>query len=210
MQAAARYPTDYDFRYCWISSLLSPRDNPDGCAIFGLGLATVAVLMFSVPIYLLCRADAPWLVRIPAFSALLAGFVGVLLLGLEPVYFPSTEGSRPIHKIATNLAIGGGGGGFSGFALFAVLRSLVNRTRVWPLAVTTGVLLIPALGAGLVHATKAIAELGWAVPEQLASQVPFLMSMAFWEWLAVCSLLAACYMAVWHRARELSHAPSTY
>jgi hypothetical protein len=194
--AVASYPTPFDVRLQWISSLASAKRNPTGYFYMGTGLAAVAVLLIPLRSYLSGGAHASPGARSAGATLLLIGIAALLLLGVETTAFPNYGRNRPIHRLLslitlTSLTLG--------FVTLTVSRVRALAARWWPAGLACGVLLAPALGAAL---TGLLLHLGhdapgWAIERHAKRAAPFFQTLAFWEWAAVTALFAGGYLSAW-------------
>lgn len=192
--AQRRYPSDYDWRYMTISTLVYPERNPGGyawawggVALCGLGgLFWVARLVQrgrargSVPsgLWVLgagyacmvgCAALSTRWLRLPRGHDLLA-LLAFLAICLGTVQLTFQALAERQHR----RALGARGSG-----------------RVYA-AVIAGAALLPLLlvSATQAYVSHALPQLPWVGLEWRARGVPMYLSFAFWEW-ATCLVLSA-------------------
>lgn len=204
--ALAFFPTVYDLRYRWVSSLASARHNPLGYFYFGAGLAAVSVLLIPIPGYL--SGWSSWTsraVRRTGLFALWTGVVGLFLLAVETTVFPNYGRGRDIHRILSMIALSGLTLGFLCFGGLSIFRAAATRSNLWPASLACSVLSAPPLGVGLTHILMEFGSdgLGWATSRAAKHAAPFFRTLAFWEWAAVVCLLAGGYLTV--LAASLQH-----
>jgi hypothetical protein len=205
LMAARRYPSEYDWRYMTLSSLISPARNPTGhlwasggivlCGLCGLSWAAILpqrsklegardfpsgfwALRFG-NFFMACSAVLPsWLLPIPKGHEILAlfAFFG-LCLGMIQLTFQTIE---------RTFARG--------------TRTSLGRSRLYA-AILAGTAVLPILLAGFAQAYVfyVLPELHWVSLAWRARGVPVYLSFAFWEWLT-CVVLSA-YMAILPLAR---------
>lgn len=194
--AVASYPTSFDVRHQWISSLASARRNPTGYFYMGAGLTAVAVLLIPLHGYLSRGSHAFPVAR--SLGALLfwIGIAALLLLGLETTAFPNYGRNRPIHRLLSAVTLTGL---TLGFAALTISRARATPGGWRRAGLACGVLLAPAVGAALAAVTLHIGEgaSGWAISRQAKQTAPFFHTLAFWEWAAVTGLFAGGYLCAW-------------
>jgi hypothetical protein len=106
--AATTFPHGYDWRYRVISSLLSPRDNPDHYWVAAWAVALTGLLMvpFGAHLYRLLKPVSP---RAAGLAAILF-FAGVLLLIADcfvvPQHVHATLGVRRLHEFLARSSAG--------------------------------------------------------------------------------------------------------
>jgi hypothetical protein len=191
--AEQRYPTDFDWRYMTMSTLLSPRDNPAGhrWAEVGIGLCGLGVLCWTLSsgrdsrsMPTTSQPDGRWALRLGGVCMVASGLLPLRLSGLP-------KG----HELVTLLA-------FSGLCLGIVQRTLqrvVGQTadpsptrRPRGAALLAGLAVAPIVLAGLaqLYVYYALPELHWVGLSWRARGVSVYLSFAFWEWLT-CAVLSA-------------------
>jgi len=190
--AARQYPSEYDWRYMTISSLVYPDRNPEGyrwawrglmlCALGGLCWTAVllrdwrhesdgrkSVGIWALGIGYLCMVSCAWLPawvpRLPRAHDLLAllSFFG-LCIGIVVLTFQLTE------------------------------RTLLRRTSNRPLyaCLLAGLALSPILLAAVtqVYISYALPDLPWVGLEWRTRGAPVYLSFALWEW-TTCAVFSA-------------------
>ncbi len=194
--AGRKYPSEYDWRYMTISSLVYPDRNPRGyrwawigltlCALGGLCWTLVLLRdwrhegaggggpagIWALGVGYLCMASCAWLPglfpRVPRGHDLLAlmSFFG-LCIGI--VLVTSYEAGRRLRLRR---------------------RPLRGGDRVY-VALLAGAALSPILMAALtqVYISKALPDLPWVGLEWRARGAPVYLSFAFWEW-ATCAIFS--------------------
>lgn len=197
--ASQRYPSEYDWRYMTISSLLYPERDPRGyawawcgliaCALGGLCWISVLVRgrewqskamrpgIRALALGFLCMVScAVWpgrLLHLPRGHDLLAlfAFVGICVGTVHLCY------ERVEHMLRKRLAASRAGA--------KVCAALVAAAAVLPV-------LLEAITQADV--ARAFPHLPWVGLEWRARGVPMYLSFAFWEWVT-CAVLSA-YIAV--------------
>ena len=182
------YPSEYDWRYMTISSLLYPERNPDGyrwawggVALCGLGgLCWVAAL-----IWMRRRSNtANWPVGIWAMGL---GYFCMVCCALLPARFLHIPRSHDILALAAfvGLCIG-----TVHLTYCAVDQRLRCRPRAFPgrpwiyAGVIAGAALLPILLVSITQAyvSRTLPQLPWVGLEWRQQGVPAYLSFAFWEW----------------------------
>jgi len=219
--ASRRFPSQYDWRYMTISSLLYPDRDPRGyswawCGVVACalgGLCWVSVLMrshasrpgtWALALGYVCMVGcAVWpghLLHLPRGHDLLAllAFVGICAGTVCLTYEWVERGLRPwcadagAHASASTSA---GAGGWSR-AGARVCAGLVASAALLPLCLEA---------ATQADVARAFPHLPWVGLEWRARGVPLYLSFAFWEW-ATCAVLSVYIVALslaplLHRAR---------
>jgi len=203
--AAATFPTPYDIRYRWISSLASARDNPFGHRYLGVGLICVSVLSAPLSWYLFHQVAGHELLRRAGLVLLNAGIGGLLMLGIEATFFANPGPARAIHQVLAALAFAGITSGLGCFSLLAFRNAApTHLLRRWYACLAGALLLLPPIGAVVCNLVWYITNgdprlFGSEWPERVAPLVP--VSLAFWEWLAIIDLALVMYLTVWMVSR---------
>ena len=182
------YPSEYDWRYMTISSLLYPERNPDGyrwawggVALCGLGgLCWVAAL-----IRMRRRSNAAnWPVGIWALGL---GYICMVCCALLPARFLHISRSHDILALAAFLGLCIG---TVHLTYCAVDQRLQRRARTFPgrpwiyAGVIAGAALFPILLVSITQAyvSRTLPQLPWVGLEWRRQGVPAYLSFAFWEW----------------------------
>lgn len=185
--AARKYPSEYDWRYMTISSLVYPDRNPDGyrwawrglmlCALGGLcwtavllrdsrqdGRGRTGVGIWALGVGYLCMVSCAWLPawlpRLPRGHDLLAlsSFFG-LCVGIVALTFRLTDTRNPRPLYACLLP---------GLALSPILLAAVTQAYV----------------------SYALPDLPWVGLAWRARGAPVYLSFALWEW-TTCAVFSA-------------------
>jgi hypothetical protein len=196
--AARRYPSEYDWRYITISSLVYPDRNPAGhvwasagvfiCGLCGMCWVTAVAARYGQEAGR--RALGIWALRL-GFACM----AGTALLTERPLQVPD------LHEILAVTAFLGICSGLIWQALHVLQRGSRARqggsTRGVRISsrVLAGAALAPIVLAGLAQAYVGYArpELPWVNLSWRTLGVPAYLSFAFWEWVT-CGVLSA-YMA---------------
>ncbi len=182
--AVARFPGGFDWVYTVISRLASTRHNPDGARWLTGSLLATAILLWPVAGHL-GRSFGPGQAR-PRLSmaALRIGLVGAVLLAIEGL--TPLDLSRIARKAHEALAL------ITFFALYlGILGLYVRRIRtarafLWPALLV--VLPLCAVGVTQLVLYLGQRDLGWVNTDWRDMGIPFWLSFAFWQWLAVAFL----------------------
>jgi len=194
--AAERFPSEYDWRYMTISSLLYPERNPDGyrwawggVALCGLGgLCWVSVLVWNGrPSNGIDRPVGVW--------AMGLGYLCMVCCALLPVPFLHMTRS---HDVLALSAFVGLCFGTVQLTYRAVGRGLRGRSRRFPgrswvyACVIAGAAMLPMLLVSITQAyvSHALPQLPWVGLEWRERGVPAYLSFAFWEWVT-CVVFSA-------------------
>lgn len=204
--AARNYPSEYDWRYMTISSLLYPERNPAGyrwawrglvlCALGGLCWTAVLahdsrqdrhrrrVGIWALGLGYLCMVSCAWLPawlpRLPRGHDLLAltSFIG-LCVGIVALTFRLAE-EMLLH------------------------RQIPRNHRLLCASLLAGVALSPILLAALTQAyvSYALPDLPWVGLVWRARGAPVFLSFALWEWTA-CAVfsvytLSLCWVTTFY------------
>lgn len=207
--AASVFPSEYDIRYRWISSLASARDNPEGYHYLGAGLICMSLLSAAVARYLFLHCPGRDVVRRVAAIIYASGILGMLGLGIEAAFFPNAGPTRLIHQILTLFAFAGYALGLSCFVFLTALAGYGTR-QAQRYAWAAGLLLaIPFLASTLGNLVWHLTQgdpvfFGSDHPKRLPWVV---LSQPFWEWLMLIDQVLVLYLTVWYLERGRSQAP---
>jgi hypothetical protein len=186
--AGELYPSEYDWRYMTISSLLYPERNPDGyrwawggVALCGLGGFCWISGVFSNR-RLSNAANSPL-----GMWAMGLGYICMVGCALLPARFLHIPRS---HDILALSAFVGVCIGTVHMTYCVVVRSLGRRTRSFPVrpwiyaCVIAGAALFPILLVSITQAyvSRALPHLPWVGLEWREQGIPAYLSFAFWEW----------------------------
>jgi hypothetical protein len=194
--ADQRYPTEYDWRYITISSLVYPDRNPRGYlwAWTGVALCALAGLYWTgVRVWQARRAGS--LAPPAGVRALAIGYLCMMCCGMLPgplLRLPK------LHELLALSAFFGVG---IGLVQSIWLAALPGKRR-WYAAVLVGAAVSPVVLAALSQAyvSHVRPQLPWVSLAWRTRGVPIYLSFAFWEWVtcAVFSayMLALCWITV--------------
>jgi len=191
--AAHSYPSEYDWRYMTISSLLYQERNPHG---YGWGRAGLVI----------CGVCGLWWVlqsvRRQGFTtaSLAAGYLSMALCALLPSPLLGIPRPHELLALTAFIALCIGVSRLS----FAVIARRTKGRRIPALAVS-GLPLLPVLLAAAAQTYATRARLPWVSLAWRARGIAPYWSFAFWEWLA-CAVYSA--LLLWLVLGN--HAPPEY
>jgi hypothetical protein len=194
--AAQRYPSEYDWRYITISTLVYPDRNPAGWLWARGGLACCGLAGLNWALTLL-REGRPGAERgLPAIVALAAGYACMAACALVP------EWRIGIPRLHECLALAGFFGICLGMAGITWRMAAPGARRMrqpggarWHVTILVGVVLSPIVLAAVAQAWAFdVLHLPWVNIGWRARGVPVYLSFAFWEWVG-CAIFSA-YMLV--------------
>ena len=202
--AARRYPSEYDWRYITISSLVYPDRNPAGWlwARTGLVLCGLGGLCWALA---LLRGGRPEAARgSPGVGALALGYACTVACALVP------EWRIDIPKLHECLALAGFFGiclGMAGITWRVVTggarRSGLPASARAHAAILVAVVLSPILLTAVAQIWASdVLHLPWVNLGWRARGVPVYLSFAFWEWIG-CGVFSA-YMLLLPRVSLVS------
>jgi len=202
LMAGRRYPSEYDWRYTTISSLVYGERNPSGylwaragivlCGLAGLYWAAVLARQGRQPGFAQ-RAIGIW--------ALGVGYLCMVCCALAP---ERLFGIPKVHDFFALAAFVGVCVGMMYSTLTAAQRSvrlgrLAGNPRLYA-GILAGIPLSPIMLAALAqaHVSRALPGLPWVSLAWRARGVPAYLSFAFWEWVT-CAVFSV-YMVSLSRA----------
>jgi hypothetical protein len=178
--AVARFPGGFDWVYMVISKLGSSTHNPSGAPWLAGALLVAVYLLWPVTGVLARGATRP---RLPV-AALRAGLAGAGLLAVEGLFaLDLSRLARKGHEAVALLTFLGLYGGVLGLYAGRIRRS---ASFLWPALLV----FVPlcAVGVSQVALYFDQRDLGWVNTTWRDLGVPFWLSFAFWQWLAVAFL----------------------
>ncbi len=193
--SVSKYPTTYDWMYTVISSLISPRDNPDGyrylalsfvCSAIGLGAYGVFIKRHTAKLH-------PGFARL-GLIALNVGALGLFLTGIERAFSFLSPSYPKTHELLAFVAFLG-----LNFAVIFLWSSTLSLRRTskgrWGAVLAT----LPLAGAALSQAYLywGTSRRGWVGPSWRAEGVPLYLSFAFWQWLVFAAIFIYLYLLLW-------------
>lgn len=189
----------FDWRYGTLSSLSTATTNPHGYAYCCLGMMVSFTMGLPLCGYISVRF-APIAPRAAWFSSrvLKVGFLGVVAVGLERLFFTSISLYIPkAHEYLSIVTFFGLLLGIAGFWLCLTRWLLQERGwPVWALATLSLFSVGPILGTGLSQAYLYFVpnDLGWVRPDWAELGVPVYLSFAFWEWLTCVGIFIYLFL----------------
>lgn len=192
--AARKYPSEYDWRYMTISSLVYPDRNPDGFLWARAGLALCGLAgMYWTALRIRARKRQGATAMTASNWAMGLGYLSMTCCALLPEW---RLGIPRTHDLLALL-------GFVGICAGLILTTLeVAEQRNPPArhrfgaAILCGIAFSPILLAALTQAyvSHALPSLPWVGLVWRARGIPAYLSFAFWEWVA-CAVFSV-YMLV--------------
>jgi hypothetical protein len=205
--AAHRFPAEYDWRYMTISLLLSVHENPHGYWIIALGISLSGLIQIPLPgfFYERLRGISPWGARL-GWVFMVLGLTAMILMGItpkHPSFFPKA------HDVLAMIA-------FVALVLSVIVNTgLVvkqgfsraapkDSTMRWSWISLTVLTLIPMVGTSLsqLYLYFFARGLGQAPLVWRNRTVPFVLSLAFWEWLTCVFLIVYLMLLIWLTCRS--------
>lgn len=182
--AVDRYPGGFDWAYEVISSLASPRRNPDGGRWLAGSLLVAVAFLWPVANHFRRAFGSPDDGPVVPVAILRGGLVGGALLGIEGIFH--LELSRHVHKAHELLALLTFLGFYGG-----VLGLYLHRIReTMSFLLPAAAVVLPLLAVGITQLVLYFdqRDIGWVGPDWREMGVPLWLSFAFWQWLAVAGL----------------------
>ncbi len=180
--AALQYPGGYDWVYTVASALASQKHNPTGSFWFASALVLAMVLLWPY-VSALKQALHPGLAATEKFAigALRTGLICGTLLGLERLLIRNlSDWVYKAHEFLGLLT-------FMGlyFGIFALLVQAMHRQRIYAFPVL--MIASPLLAIGITQFWLYLdqRDLGWVDTSWREMGIPFWLSLAFWQWLAI-------------------------
>jgi hypothetical protein len=185
--AAELYPSEYDWRYMTISSLLYPDRNPAGYrwAWGGVALCGLGGMCWVGPLFRNRRLANAAKVGIWAMGP---GYICMVCCALLPARFLHIPRSHDILALAAFVGVCIG---TVQLTYYTVDRSTRRRARKFPgllwiyAGVIAGAALLPLLLLIITQAyvSRALPQLPWVGLEWRQQGIPAYLSFAFWEWM---------------------------
>jgi hypothetical protein len=184
VMAALPFPGGFDWMYTVISKLGSRSHNPGGGIWLSASLLCAVALLWPVAA-LLDNGSAAGAARarLP-IAALRTGLIAAALLAVEGLL--ALDLSRVGRKAHEGLAIVAFLGLYGGVLGLHVQRMRHSAAFLWPAVLV--VLPLCAVGLSQLALYFDQRELGWVSTAWRELGVPFWLSFAFWQWLAVALL----------------------
>ena len=201
VMAARRYPSEYDWRYITISSLVYGDRNPNGYVLARAGIVLCGLAGLYWTTVLIRKWKQPGTAKPPVgIWALGLGYLCMVCCALLP---DGLVGIPKVHDLLALAAFVGVSIGMVHSTFKAVERSalqgrLAGSSRLHA-AILAGVPLSPIVLAALAQAyvSHELPELPWVSLAWRARGVPVYVSFAFWEWVT-CAVFSV-YMVVLSR-----------
>jgi hypothetical protein len=211
MVAAGRgYPTEYDWRYITMSSLVYAERNPYGFlwARAGIALCGLAGLCWTAG---LLRSGPPLVAqRSFGIRTLGLGFLCMTCCALLPERLSPIPNAHELLALAAfiGICVGTVLVTFPAVEQGGRLRSLPAGQRRLYAAILVGIALSPILLAALAQAyvARELPALPWVNLGWRARGVPVYLSFAFWEWVT-CAVLSV-YVTVLSLSIHAGMAPA--
>jgi uncharacterized membrane protein YqaE (UPF0057 family) len=170
--------------YTVLSHLASLNRNPDGGYWISAALVLTSIMLWPISVFLRkgftrLGSDpriAVWILR----TGLLAG----ILLGIEGFF--NLRFSDKLYKAHEAVAFLVFIGFYVGLLSFYLLRIRRDRRFILPAAI----IVLPLCIVGVIQLYLYLSQqdLGWVNTDWRAMEIPFYLSFAFWQWLAVACL----------------------
>lgn len=196
--AGRSYPSEYDWRYMTISSLVYRERNPHGYLWARAGIALCGLAGVCWALVVIRKGTQTGVAERPiGIWALGLGYLFMVCCALLP------EGTVPIAKAHDFLALAAFVGICVGIvhSTFKLLErsarpGLPARSRTLSAGVLAGIALSPIVLAVLAqtYVSHALPTLPWVSLAWRARGVPIYLSFAFWEWIT-CAVFSV-YMVV--------------
>jgi hypothetical protein len=181
--AAAQFPGGFDWVYMVISKLGSRTQNPAGGVWLSVALIASVLLLWPVS-RVLASASSPGDRPRVAAAVLRLGLVGGVVLGVEGLFgLELSRLGRKAHEIVALLTFLGLYGGVLGLFIHRAQRSAA-------FLVPALLVLLPLCAVAITQLMLYLGQrdLGWVNVSWRELGVPFWLSFAFWQWLAVAFL----------------------
>src|SRR5215469_15604459 len=177
--AAQSYPSEYDWRYMTISSLLYQDRNPHG---YGWGRAGL-VICGVCGLYWALRG-----VRVHGFTAvsLAAGYLAMVLCALLPSPLFGIPKPHEVLAVTAFIAVCIG---VSRLSFATLVKGRAGRQRLFAITVSS-LPLLPVVLAAAAQTYAIRAHLPWVSIAWRERGLSMYWSFAFWEWLA-CAVYTA-------------------
>jgi hypothetical protein len=207
LMAARSYPSEYDWRYITISSLVYPDRNPNGHLWASGGVALCGLAGFWWTAGLLRKGQQPGVARWPiGFCALGLGYWCMVGCALLPEGVLGIPKSHEVLALAAfvGLCIGLVHATFKAVARSARLRALPGSPRLRA-GLLAGFVLSPIVLAAVaeIYVAYALPQLPWVNLAWRARGVPAYLSFSFWEWVT-CAVLSVYMVLLSRSPRSLS------
>lgn len=197
--AARRYPGGFDWVYTVVSALASRKHNPEGSIWFAGGFGLSMALLWPYVTSLkknLCPFLPPTAEL--AIRVLRIGLICGILLGLERLLIHDL--SAWVYKAHELLGLFAFLGYY--FGILGLLFQVMLRQRIYVLPVL--LIASPLLAIGITQLWLYLdqRDLGWVDTSWREMGIPFWLSFAFWQWLAIVFLAVGLLLLSFTRLEE--------
>jgi len=201
VMAARRYPSEYDWRYITISSLVYGDRNPDGYLLARAGIVMCGLAGLYWTTVLIRKWKQPGTAKPPVgIWALGLGYLCMVCCALLPDGLVGIPKGHDLLALAAfvGVSIGMVHSTFKAVERSALQGRLAGSSRLHA-AILAGVPLSPIVLAALAQAyvSHELPGLPWVSLAWRARGVPVYLSFAFWEWVT-CAVFSV-YMVVLSR-----------
>lgn len=180
--AALLYPGGYDWVYTVASALASQKHNPAGNFWFASALVLAMILLWPyVSAFKQARNPAFPATEKFAIAALRTGLICGALLGLEKLLIHNL--SDWIYKTHEILGLLTFLGLYSGILTLLVLAMHRHKIYAFPVIMLTSSLLTIGINQFWLYLDQR--DLGWVDTSWREMGIPFWLSFAFWQWIAI-------------------------
>ena len=184
--SAKQYPGGFDWIYTVASALASQKHNPAGYMWFASTLGLAMLLLWPY-VTALQKARHPALPATSiAISALRAGLICGMLLGLEKLLIRDL--SNWVYKAHEILGLLTFTGLYIGILILMVQAMLRQRVYALPLLLVASPLAVIGITQFWLYLDQR--DLGWVDTSWRDMGIPLWLSFAFWQWLAIGFLWA--------------------
>ncbi len=179
--AARHYPGGFDWPYTVASALASQKHNPTGSIWFASALILSMLLLWPYVSALKKQIGQSTPATEFIFGALRIGLICGVLVGMERLLIYHL--SDWIYKAHETLAILFFLGLY--FGILGLLVQVMLRQRIYVIPVLLVVMPLMAIGISQIWLYFDQRDLGWVDTSWREMGIPFWLSFAFWQWLAV-------------------------
>src|SRR5262249_18380518 len=179
--SASMFPKHYDWRYCVISSLLSPRDNPNQYWLSACGISSAALLVLPLVAYLRRHLEtiSPRTALLSS-GAFVAGIVALICASVVvPQHTNAVGGIRRFHEVFGRCSAAFMATGMLSACWCAWKGSKLALFWTWALATV-----VPLAGLFCSECLLLLTRLepSWAMPIRGALRHSMFWHLGFWEW----------------------------
>jgi len=196
--SASMLPESYDWRRRVISSLLSPRDNPDHYLFAAVGLGLSGVLMLPLVEYLrrYLKTIAPRTAKVSA-GAFILGIIALICASfVVPQHRDATFGIEHLHEF-----LGRSAAGLLAIGMLCACWCAWKGRAQLPFALSWVwwvVTVLPLTGLFVSKALLVLTSVGpsWAAPIRTAFRDSVFWHLGFWEWTGAAGVFVFLCAAV--------------